>query len=385
MVQQVRAPTLFDAELALDRLEARLAVELPGHVAALARAYADGSAGPSPIVIGAREVDAVIAARRFDEHRARATRLLRVIAPIVIDSAPAVNAAYARERTWANWRALAAARDAQARSRFGMPHRALVHALAGVSEVAVSERGTAATHADDGVDRVVQKIPASIDGWNRIGGIAMSDEHVRETWGDLDDTCEPRVDLVGRFGTLSILRSRAAHSRTFVVERGACAMIVIPAYVDTLAKRFAVLHELGHARLWLAPVSRLQEWPRAIDEAVASHVARAMETSSRVARHLSMTTEDRGLATAARERRLAIARVLDAIEAGGDTGEIDAVPAALWDDPHAQAAYIEAERLADELSLISDEHLSSDDTFLRRSVIIEHCIERTNAIDTRRW
>ncbi len=143
----------LDAELALDRLEGRLATELPAHITASAHAYAAGTAAPSAISIAPREIAAVLAARGIESLRARATRVLRVIVPMVIESAPAVIAARAQDQTWPNWRGLVAARDAQARARFGTSMQALVYGLAGVassaSDVRASKLSDGASSASD--------------------------------------------------------------------------------------------------------------------------------------------------------------------------------------------------------------------------------------------
>lgn len=318
MVHHVRTTGLFDVELALDRIDARLAAELPAHVAALAHAHADGTVAPSTIAITPREVDAVIAARGIVELRAHATRLLRVIAPMVIESAPSVVAAGLRERTWENYRSLAAARDEQARMRFVHSHRALVHELAGVPV---------------GATRDDARIPPRVDGWLDARCDVVTDAGIAHVWAALRGA---------DFGTLEVLRSATAHPRTFVVERGVRAILVVPTRIDTPAARFAALHELGHAALWLAPLSMQHEWPRALDEAAASYVARSME-------HDADGLWFDPLARRARERRLAIARALDAIEAGAPHGELERPPWALWHDPYAQAAYVEAEQIADEM------------------------------------
>lgn len=372
------------------------------------------------MTIAPRDVDAVLAARSFAEHRARATRLLRVVAPLVIESAPAVAARGARERTWDNYRALAAARDEHARAVFGISHRALVHSLAGIQWHAANARNARARPgggdaiadrggaSNDGPSEVVAtpapvlaSIPAPIAGWNRADREPMSDRAIEEAWAVL---------RVRGAGDLSIARSAAAHPRTFVVERGARAIIVVPARIDTLAATFAVMHELGHAVAWLAPVSREVEWPRALDEAFASRVARAMESDTAVARLLSLTAEDHARAKAARARRLMLARMLDEIEAGGATGELQKVPWALWDDPHTQAAYVEAEHVADELSVANaNEEASGSEVqhgtgpvgedaiacVSERAIdgaiegaiedLIDQLVERTRAIDAREW
>ena len=326
-VTYVHVVNVFDAEIALDRLDARLASELPAHIAETARAYADGTHAPAALAITPRESDTVVIARTFPELRTRATRLMRLVAPIVIEAAPSVITARSCDRTWDHWRALAAARDAVARQRFGSAHRTLVHALAGV--VSHASRST--------------PIPPPFDEWTAEAP-AKSDDWILGAWAALR---EPHS------GALSILRTRTAHPRTFIVERGARAIIVVPARIATLAAQFVVLHELGHARLWLAPISRQHEWPRALDEAAASAAARSIETTA--------------LAVAVRARRLAIAHALDAIEAGDDPGDIARPPWALWTDPHAQAAYIVAERIADALG---DVHALA---------------EQARAIDAREW
>jgi hypothetical protein len=84
---------------------------------------------------------------------------------------------------------------------------------------------------------------------------------------------------------------------------------------------------------------------------------------------------------------LAIARVLDAIESEASlasavvsgtrstTGTsaraaITTPPWALWNDPHAQAAYVEAERIADEMP-----------SGLRGGAVAAHLADRADAID----
>ncbi|HSK02410.1 MAG TPA: hypothetical protein VK932_14255, partial [Kofleriaceae bacterium] len=53
----------LELELALDRIEAELAAELPGHVRAFARAHADGAKAP-PAPAAARRVASAALARR---------------------------------------------------------------------------------------------------------------------------------------------------------------------------------------------------------------------------------------------------------------------------------------------------------------------------------
>jgi hypothetical protein len=142
----------------------------------------------------------------------------------------------------------------------------------------------------------------------------------------------------GAEGRVAIVES-AARPRAFIVEPGREVIVVIPARVATPAARFAVLHELGHALGGLLAPAAL---PRAVDEAVASYAARALEDPAH--------PWSSPLAAAARTRRTAIAALLDEIEralpALGAPPSLHP-PRALWHDPGAQAAYVAAERIAD--------------------------------------
>src|SRR5439155_22528740 len=88
--------------------------------------------------------------------------------------------------------------------------------------------------------------------------------------------------------------------------------------------------------------------PRVLDEAAASYVARLAEPQSWLP--APWTTEH---AAKARARRCAIAALLDDIERAlpevPDPPPSASPPWALWHDPGAQAAYVEAELLADRL------------------------------------
>jgi hypothetical protein len=111
------------------------------------------------------------------------------------------------------------------------------------------------------------------------------------------------------------------------------------------------LHELGHAACALALPAGA---PRVVDEAAAARVARLVEPGSWLP--APWPSE---LAVAARARRLAITRVLDAIERALPALPSDLPaerpPRALWLDPGAQAAYVAAETLADGLPLEAGE------------------------------
>lgn len=355
---------VLDAELAIDRLAARIAVELPAHVVAAADAYARGAATVPPPAITIAEQRAVVAALAHAELRARATRLARVVVPMAIESAPAVMAAAATARTWASWRALGAARDAEARARFGTSHRALVHALAAIASAPSSTTASPISS--------LEALREPVAGWRTDDAQPAIDDAIQALWRAL---CGGTA-----FGALAIRRAtepaRDAPPRTFVVEPGARAILVVPARIASPAARFAVLHELGHALLWLAPCSRTLEWPRALDEAAAAYVARAMEGGGPAA--VVSTAWRTSLASAARVRRLAIARALDALEHTLDIGGHDEPPDgaawtppwALWHDPHAQAAYVAAEAIADALP-----------AGLAGAALAEHLARELTAID----
>lgn len=315
----------LETELALDRLEAQLAAELPAHVVAFARAYALGAALPSAPDLASRASTAALARRALAAPTfvRRGAGLLRIVAPLVIERDAGVAAARGAPPSWSAWEALARARDDVARARFRAGYLDVVHRLAGLSgEPAISDPADA--------------LAPAITGWDAAEP-ALDDAAILAAWRAI-------ADAYGVAGTPELVRSAAARPRTFVVTRGARVIVVVPAVVDTPARRFAVLHELGHAALGLA--SRT-EWPRALDEGFAALVAGWMEQPGRLPSGWGSA-----LATPARRRRLALAQALDRIERRGAAPPPDLArpPAALWSDPGAQAAYVRAEAIADSLS-----------------------------------
>lgn len=312
----------LEVELALDRLDGELAVELPAHVRAFARAHADG-APPPPAPLVARLASTRETARRAGMHEVLADRglaLLRLVAPIAIESDPAVVAARAEPRSWPGLQRLAAARDAAALAMFGERAVAFAHRLHGV--------GTRLEAAGE--------VPARIDGWHA--------RDVSLSHADLDAAWETIANRFGVSGAIRIERSATAHPRTFVVAPGREVIVVVPAVIETPAARFAVLHELGHAVIALAQAAPV---PRVIDEAVAAYVARFAEPPSWLPPPWPSE-----LAVAARARRLALAKLLDALECALPALGVPpstSPPWALWHDPGAQAAYVAAEALADRM------------------------------------
>ncbi|CAN5868349.1 hypothetical protein BH11MYX2_BH11MYX2_29300 [soil metagenome] len=308
-------------EVFLDTVGGRLAMALPAHLAASAAAYVAARPPPPSPTLAPKDAVRIFAGTTCEDRTlaARAVSLLRVIAPTAIEADAHVTAAYTAIPSWDAWRSLGAARDTATRSLFGMSHRDLLHRLAGCSASNETEA----------------PVPSKIDAWHAAGR-PVGENDVRAMWA--------RVSSGVGVGALEIATSNTAHPRTFAIERGVRATIVIPARIDSPAKMFSVLHELGHALLWLSPEAKQREWPRVIDEATASYVARAME------RPANAWFDEH--AEPARLRRTQLARLLDTVEADptlGTTAIAAKPPWALWHDPAMQAVYVAAEVLADDL------------------------------------
>lgn len=302
---------LLEAELALDRIDAALAAELPAHMRAFAAAHAR-SAPPPPAPAVLQRASTLAAARQALAHpllEDRARAILRVAVPIAIEDDARVVAARAATPTWDALAALTAARDAAARERFGDGLIATMHGLYGVTIAAREVAWPAAQHA-----------------WHAMAGDAP----------DLDEAWRSLAEQHGADGVVEIRRSKA-RPRTFVIAPGRHAVVVVPDALSSPAARFAVLHEFGHALVaLLAPLGVA----RVVDEAAAAYVARVMEDPG--------SPWFSPLAAAARVRRLEVAMALDAIERGVSTlRPTERPPWALWHDPAAQAAYAEAEAIAD--------------------------------------
>jgi hypothetical protein len=327
----------LQAELALDLLEGELAVELPPHMRAFARAHAEGRPPPAAPLL-ARLASTLKTARDGCMHEFIADRglaLLRLVLPLVIEDDPAVTAARAAEPSWDNLAKLAAARNAAAQARFGRNARELLHHLFGLEDVRPRPR--------DGRDsrEHMMALGPPIDGWH-VPDAPLDSSAILDAW----------QAIVVRFGIsttgqLRVDRSREPKTqpRAFVVEPKHEVIIVVPEHVDTPAARFAVLHELGHAVVALALPAGT---PRVVDEAAASYIARFAEPPT----WLPPRWESE-LARPARRRRLAQATMLDEIERGlPNLADVPSTkpPWALWNDPFSQAAYVEAERMADQLA-----------------------------------
>jgi len=312
----------LDIELVLDRIAGQLDDELRRHVRAFAKAYAEGTPLPPAPDLAGRASTAAVARRAlaFPPLRTRAVALLRLVAPILIERDGGVASARAAEPTWAGLRTLSAARDTVARARFKRSAIEMLHLLAGVR---------AATEP-------TLELPGPIAGWTETDHV-LEDRAIEDAWHHL-------ATLGSASPALEILRSDLVRPRFFVEDHGSCGIAVVPTTIDTPAKRFAVLHELGHA---LINLQSSYAWPRAIDEAGASYVARLMESPDLLpGRWFSP------LAAAARVRRTQLARVLDTVERTIEDPRDPPFPKppwALWHDPGAQAAYLRAEEICDEV------------------------------------
>lgn len=312
----------FELELALDRLEAELAAELPQHLRAFARAYAAGAGEPPAPEATHRQASIILARRALavDSLAPRGLALLRLLAPIAIEDDPDVAAARsARPQTWDAWTALATARDAASRIRLGAGQLAWRHWLHG----AASEPSGATAW------------PPPLDGWHAEAP-PIAPVFIERAWRDL-------ADRHGARGTCRIVDPQrdgrtAPRPRTFAIAPGEAIVVLGP--VTTPAMRFAALHELGHA---LGALLSPQPLPRVVDEALASYVARLVEREADL--DLVWHTP---LAEPARHRRLVSCRALASCERDlRPEPQIAAPPWALWFDSGAQAAYVAAEAIAD--------------------------------------
>lgn len=309
---------LLEVELALDRVDAQLAKELPDHMRAFALAYVSGTPMPAaPDAVG--RVSSIAIGKRALVHPVLADRglaLLRLVAPTVIERDPGVATARAATPSWDALAMLAAARDTAARHRFGKSAVEVLHVLAG---------------ADAAHETAV--VPAPIAAWS---------ERDRELDASaIDEVWQRLADRHGASGRVWLKRGDV-RPRAFVVVPRREVIVAVPRVIATPAARFAVLHELGHAIANLVAPAGL---PRTVDEAVASYVARSMEQPD-VLPAPWFSAE----ASEARVRRTALARFLDAIERA-----LPALPPsstegpawALWHDPGSQASYVAAEAIAD--------------------------------------
>ncbi|HVK84702.1 MAG TPA: hypothetical protein VM513_11375 [Kofleriaceae bacterium] len=337
----------LDVELALDRIEAQLARELPAHMRTFAAAYAAGAPPPAAPDVAGSASTLVIVRRALGFHALlpRARALLRLAAPLAIERAPAVSAVRAQPPTWDSLAALGRARDVASRSLFGRGALDALHALHGARRpdgVAVVPPALAAWTEDD----VVLDARAIEDAWRELArrhGIGGRVTVIRADVRPRAFVVEPARGAASGESAQGVASESGRGAASEVSPRlrmaGGEVIVVVPARIATPAARFALLHELGHA---LANLSTPAGLPRVLDEAVASYAGRLLEVPG--------TPWFSTYARAARARRTLLAQALHAIERGeGDTRIAARPPWALWHDPGAQATYVEAEVIADRL------------------------------------
>jgi len=289
---------------------------------AFARAHAEGpTPPPAPLVARlASTLDLALAAMKNDGLADRGLALLRLVAPFAIEDDPAVIAARAQPPSWPGLIVLSEARDAAAKARFGIGAIALAHRL----------------HGTQGATAEIDAPGPTIPGWQDRTSAADT-VAIQDVWNAI-------ATRLGVTGAVRVDRSESARPRTFVIEPKREVVVVVPQVIDSHATRFAVLHELGHAAAALVLAAGI---PRVVDEAAASYVARLAEPPSWLPPKWVST-----LAVAARHRRTALAAMLDDVERllpALPQLPGKAPPWALWHDPGAQAAYVEAEAIAERM------------------------------------
>ena len=214
------APT----HLALSLVEQELAAELPAHVRAFARSHAEGrTPPPAPLVARlASTLDVAQEALANEGLAERGLALLRLTAPLAIESDPVVAAARGGPPSWPGLVALAGARDAASRARFGCGAIEMLHRLHGSS-------GPPGDHDVAG--------PA-IAGWNDRDGPLLDTAAIGDAWNAI----ATRLAVAGSV-RVDRASSPSVQPRTFVVEPGREVIVIVPAVVASPATRFAVLHE----------------------------------------------------------------------------------------------------------------------------------------------
>jgi NAD(P)-dependent dehydrogenase (short-subunit alcohol dehydrogenase family) len=223
-------------------------------------------------------------------------------------------------------RDLARARDTAATALFGRRALDVLHRLYGTAA------GEAAT-----TEATPIELPPPVPAWSEPDGIVLDDHAISHAW----DTIRARHGVTG---AVRFERTASARPRTFVVQPRGEIVVVIPAQIATPVARFSILHELGHVLAALALPAGI---PRLVDEAAAAYLARMIERPDDGAGAWYSA-----VAGPARVRRHRLARVLDRIERALPAivePAVERPPWAVWHDPGAQAAYVAAEALADEI------------------------------------
>jgi hypothetical protein len=344
-------------EIDLDRLEAELA-------------------GQEPLRWTVARRISVARAIEVPGLRARALRGLQRWAPDWIDQAPVVAAARLAPASWTAYRKLRTVQDVLAEQLFGASPDATsgsptgaahdatsgaAHdATSGAAHDATSGAALGATWIDvmrwhGGVPAgelpAPSAIPAMAPAWI-VGSLALP-------WRAWIDAFERSVlpalvaaAPVAWFGGPPAIEIGFSAERPRTRVAGGRISIGLRDERDMPRAWFQLLHELGHAvAAVLAPAGGT---PRAVDEAVASWLARHLEEPGSVPA-LPQHAYVPALHGDERARREAVAIALAHLEThahGGDEREPPAaasgagLPWALWHDGGAQPSYLHAERLA---------------------------------------
>lgn len=273
-----------------------------------------------------------VVARAFETAslRPRALALLQGHAPAWIAQAPQVMALRLQRPSWLAYRRLRSIQEVLAEHLFGTSWGKILGWCSGAPSVELPP-------------------PAPIPGMDPAWSVSA------ETLSSLP--WQPAVaSIVAAFPAISELALRFAAERPRAWRDGGRVVITLRDDRDTPHAWFQLLHELGHAiTLALYP----DALPRAVDEAVASYLARHLEYPGSLPLPAHAFAPE--LHRQERLRRAAVAAALGHLEAAipveaqeaGEAGKVASsdsrtLPWALWHDAGAQPAYLHAETVADQ-------------------------------------
>jgi hypothetical protein len=255
--------------------------------------------------------------------RPRALALLQVHAPAWIAQAPQVMALRLQPPNWTAYRHLRAIQEALAERYFSCSWGELMRWCAGAPAAELPPPAP---------------IPAMDPAW-----CAASEEPL--PWHTAVAALATSLPVLASLDSIAV---RFAAERPRAELDGGRVLLTLRDDRDTPRAWFHLLHELGHAiTLALSPTAL----PRAVDEAVASWLARHLERPGSLALPAHAFAEP--LHRQERARRVAVATALGHLEAAvavaaGDASENRTLPWALWHDAGAQPAYLAAEALAEQ-------------------------------------
>lgn len=271
-----------------------------------------------------------VVARAFETAslRPRALALLQGHAPAWIAQAPQFMALRLQQPSWLAYRRLRSIQEVLAEHFFGISWGALMRWCGGAPAVELPAPAP---------------IPGMDPAWSASAEAPLP-------W-------QPAVAaIVAAFPSISEIALRFAAERPRAWRDGGRVVITLRDDRDTPRAWFQLLHELGHAiTLALYP----DALPRAVDEAVASYLARHLEHPGSLplpahafAPELHRRERLRRAAVAAALGHLEAAIPVETQEAGSGAGEASSgsrtLPWALWHDAGVQPAYLYAESMAEQ-------------------------------------